>query len=100
MPVEAQACGKPVIALGKGGPWKPSFQSMALDRRGFHIAAPPESFLRDLGRCALRCGCGAPAHATAFDPAAIRQHALHFDRPEFKARITTYLADKMGITIA
>ena len=39
-------------------------------------------------------------HATAFDPAAIRQHALRFDRPEFKARITTYLADKMGITIA
>ena len=37
---------------------------------------------------------------TAFDPVAIRQHALYFDRPEFKTRITTFLADKMGIAIA
>src|SRR4029450_2579461 len=38
--------------------------------------------------------------ATAFDPVAIRQHALHFDRPEFKTQIITFLADKMGKAIA
>jgi hypothetical protein len=38
-------------------------------------------------------------HAAAFDPGAIRQNALRFDRPEFKAHIITFLADKMGMTI-
>jgi hypothetical protein len=38
-------------------------------------------------------------HAEAFDPIAIRQNALRFNRPEFKTRITAFLTDKMGITI-
>jgi hypothetical protein len=37
---------------------------------------------------------------TAFDPEAIRRNALRFDRPGFKARITTFLAGKMGVAIA
>ncbi|MDQ3829531.1 MAG: glycosyltransferase family 4 protein, partial [Candidatus Tectomicrobia bacterium] len=37
--------------------------------------------------------------AAAFDPHAIRQNALGFDRPEFKGKIKAFLADKTGVAI-
>jgi glycosyltransferase involved in cell wall biosynthesis len=101
VPVEAQACGKPVIAFGKGGILETVMP--------INDAAPDETphrtptgvFFYD---AAVEALCDAVSlyrrHVTAFDPAAIRQNALRFDRPEFKARISTFLAGKMGMTIA
>jgi glycosyltransferase involved in cell wall biosynthesis len=101
VPVEAQACGKPIIALGRGGvletvvPLNGAAPDDAVNR------SPTGVFFYDAAVDAL---CDAVLlcrrHVLAFDPAAIRRHALRFDRPEFKARITTFLADKMGSAIA
>jgi glycosyltransferase involved in cell wall biosynthesis len=100
VPLEAQACGKAVIALGKGGaletviPLRGAAPGVMANRR------PTGIFFAEAAVDAL---CEAVAvyrqHAGAFDPSAIRQHALHFDRPEFKSRVTSYLADKMGIAV-
>ena len=101
VPVEAQACGKPVIALGKGGALE---TVVPLNGRTLDEAANRsptgvffyEAAVEALCEAVLLCR----RHVIAFDPEAIRQHALRFDRPEFKARIITFLTDKMGRAIA
>ena len=101
VPVEAQACGKPVIAFGKGG-----ILETVIPING---AAPDETPDRTptgvfFYEAAVEALCDAVSlyrrHVTAFDPAAIRQNALRFDRPEFKARISSFLAAKVGVVIA
>jgi glycosyltransferase involved in cell wall biosynthesis len=100
VPLEAQACGKPVIAFGKGGALETVIPLNGAGLGATSCRSPTGVFFYEASVDAL---CDAVAmcqrHATAFDPAAIRQNALHFDRPEFKARITTFLADKMGMAI-
>jgi glycosyltransferase involved in cell wall biosynthesis len=100
VPLEAQACGKPVIALGKGGALEtviPINRTVAATR----LCCSPTGVLFDEASVEALCEAVAlyQQHATAFDPMAIRRHALHFDRPEFKKQITSFLADKMGVTI-
>jgi glycosyltransferase involved in cell wall biosynthesis len=101
VPLEAQACGKPVIALGKGGALETVIPLHGITREAMLCRSPTGVFFDEASVDAL---CEAVStcqrHTAAFDPVAIRQHALHFDRPEFKTRITTFLADKMGIAIA
>jgi glycosyltransferase involved in cell wall biosynthesis len=101
VPLEAQACGKPVIALGKGGALETVIPLNSTAPEVMPCRSPTGIFFNATSVDAL---CEAVSvyqqHAEAFDPAAIRQHALHFDRPEFRTRITTFLADKMGIAIA
>ncbi|HEX9867409.1 MAG TPA: glycosyltransferase, partial [Candidatus Tectomicrobia bacterium] len=101
VPVEAQACGKPVIAFGKGG-----ILETVIPING---AAPDETPDRTptgvfFYEAAVEALCDAVSlyrrHVTAFDSAAIRQNALRFDRPEFKARISSFLAAKVGVVIA
>jgi glycosyltransferase involved in cell wall biosynthesis len=100
VPLEAQACGKPVIAFGKGGALETVIPLNGAGLGATSCRSPTGVFFYEASVDAL---CDAVAmcqrHATAFDPAAIRQNALRFDRPEFKARITTFLADKMGMAI-
>jgi glycosyltransferase involved in cell wall biosynthesis len=101
VPLEAQACGKPVIALGRGGALETVIPLIHKARGSTACGSPTGVFVGEASAEAL---CEAVAafqrHAGAFDPVAIRQHALHFDRPQFKTRITTFLADKMGVAIA
>jgi glycosyltransferase involved in cell wall biosynthesis len=101
VPVEAQACGKPVVAFGKGG-----ILETVIPLNG---AAPDETPSRSptgvfFYEAAVEPLCDAVSlcrrHVTAFEPAAIRQNALRFDRPEFKTRISTFLAGKVGMVIA
>jgi glycosyltransferase involved in cell wall biosynthesis len=101
VPLEAQACGKPVIAFGKGGILETVIPLNGVAASEMDYRTPTGVFFYEAAVDAL---CDAVAicrqHATAFDPAAIRQNALRFDRPEFRGRITSFLADKMGMTIA
>jgi glycosyltransferase involved in cell wall biosynthesis len=93
VPLEAQACGRPVIALGKGGalesvvPLPESWPPAASDREptGVFFREPTVEALCDAVRLFQR-------HAAAFDPQAIRRNALRFDRPVFKTRIRSFLA--------
>jgi glycosyltransferase involved in cell wall biosynthesis len=101
VPVEAQACGKPVIAFGKGGALETVVPLDSPGAETLPCLSPTGVFFYEATVEAL---CDAVAlcqrHASAFNPTAIRQNALRFDRPEFKARITSFLADKMGMAIA
>jgi len=100
VPVEAQACGRPVIAFGKGGILEtviPINGSTALETPShsptgvFFYEAAVEALCDAVSLCRQRM--------TAFDPLAIRQNALRFDRPEFKARISSFLASKVALAI-
>lgn len=89
-PVEAQACGVPVIAFGRGGALE---TVVGLDDAS--AGAPPTGLffeeqtvegLIDAVERFERAGA-------AFDPAAIRRHALGFDRPRFKETLERLVLD-------
>ena len=92
-PVEAQACGRPVIALGKGGAREtvqphPGFPST--DAWPATDAAPTGVLYTDQSAEALiEAVRFFEAHERDFDPPAIRASVQRFDRPrylsEFKA---------------
>jgi glycosyltransferase involved in cell wall biosynthesis len=75
-PVEAQACGRPVIALGRGG----ALETVIDGVTGVLVPdSSPEAFADGIAR----------AHQIRFDPVAIRSHALQFDRSVFARSIKT-----------
>jgi len=74
VPVEAMACGKPVIAFGKGG----ALETVIEGRTGILF---PEQNVESLIE-AIR-----PFQSTVFDFNLIRSHALQFDREIFKQKI-------------
>jgi glycosyltransferase involved in cell wall biosynthesis len=84
VPVEAMACGKPVIAFGKGGALdsvKPGVSGMLFDHQ-----TP----------AALNAAVAAfEETADRFDPHAIRAHAETFDVSVFKAKMQTALTRLM-----
>lgn len=96
VPLEANASGRPVIALGQGGsletvvpanaPETPQTLSQKLETAltGVFFFHPSASALADAVRFF-------EAHEAVFDPAALRQHALPFDRQQFKQRIRQFL---------
>jgi glycosyltransferase involved in cell wall biosynthesis len=92
-PVEAQACGRPVIALGKGGA-----RETVVPHPGFPAAgawpaasAAPTGVLYpdQTAESLIEAVHFFEAHERDFDPAAIRASVQRFDRPrylvEFKA---------------
>jgi glycosyltransferase involved in cell wall biosynthesis len=101
VPVEAQACGKPVIAFGKGGVLETVIPLNGAAPDDTPSRSPTGVFFYD---AAVEALCDAVSlcqrHLTAFEPAAIRRNALRFDRSKFKARISAFLADKVGLVIA
>jgi glycosyltransferase involved in cell wall biosynthesis len=80
VPVEAQACGRPVVALGRGG----ALETVEDGITGILVSEPTvEAFADGLRR----------AQSVSFDPARIRAHALRFERSRFAREIQTYVAD-------
>ena len=74
VPVEAQACGRPVIALARGG----ALDTVIDNVTGVLVPeSTPEAFAAAIARL---------KHIT-FNPDVIRQHALRFDRAEFTRSI-------------
>lgn len=98
VPLEAMACGKPVIAYAKGGaletvipldvPVSRTGEIESSGRRtptGLFFSDPtPESLLAALRVFEQSRAC--------FDPSAIRAHALSFDRAHFKQHIGQAIA--------
>ena len=73
-PVEAQACGTPVIALGRGG----ALETVVDGVTGVLVAEPTaQAFAAGIAR----------AKQLSFDRAAIRAHAVTFDRAVFSRAI-------------
>ncbi len=87
VPVEAQACGTPVVALNEGG----AAESVIDGTTGVLVDGRSPSALANGLRRAIEI---------PFDPEALRAHALRFSRPrfltEFQAAIDAALAEKPG----
>lgn len=80
-PVEAQATGRPVIAFGGGG----ALESVVDGVTGvFFEEQTPEALRQAVQRAVTQ----------PFDPDAIRQHALQFDRKVFCRRMTDFVHEK------
>src|SRR5213078_380416 len=70
VPLEAQACGRPVVALGRGG----ALETVRPGETGVLVAeAVPEAFADGIAR----------ALNGRFDTGAIRRHAERFSRARF-----------------
>ncbi len=82
VPVEAQACGRPVICYGAGG----ALESVVEGRTGVYFQAPTAPALWEAVE---------RAENIDWDPDAIRRHSLSFSRPQFQARMKALL-DEYG----
>jgi glycosyltransferase involved in cell wall biosynthesis len=78
-PVEAQACGTPVIAFGRGG----SRETVVQGKTGlFFMEQTPESLVEAVAEFEAMAG--------GFNPAQIREHAEQFSTAAFRARFATF----------
>ena len=81
-PLEAQACGKPVIAYGKGG----ALETVRDGETGlFFTEQDPGALAEAVRKAALM----------TFDAHLLRAHAMRFDRTLFKERLRGYI-EKAG----
>jgi glycosyltransferase involved in cell wall biosynthesis len=83
-PVEAQACGRPVIGCGQDG----ATETVADGVTG--VLFQPQTI--DALRAALR-----RFESLNFDPARCREHSLAFSVPLFRARMNAFLAGLPGL---
>lgn len=86
-PVEAQACGTPVIAFGKGG---------ALETvRGLNHTAPTGLFFEEQSIPALKLAVQAfEYNQSKFTSRACVENASRFHPDQFKAAVTAFVAEK------
>jgi glycosyltransferase involved in cell wall biosynthesis len=83
VPVEAQACGRPVVALGRGG----ALETVVPGQTGVLVDDDSAPSLAAGLRTAV---------TTPFDTAAIRAHALRFGRKRFAEGISTIIDETMA----
>ncbi len=81
--VEAQACGKPVIAYAAGG----ALETVRAGETGVLFEAQSVAGLAEAVEAAAR---------RTFDPSMIRAHALAFDKEIFKSRIRALAAPALA----
>jgi len=89
VPVEAMACGAPVIALGQGGATEtvvPLESPGRVAPTGVWFSEQTMDRLADAITCFER-------HADAFDPAACRRQALRFAAERFDEQLFAVLDD-------
>ena len=93
-PIEAQACGRPVIAFGRGGALEtvigglPTSSFAPQSSTGVFFAEQSAESMAD----AIRFFESIETH---FSPAFIRHHAEHFDALRFKAEMGAFINVKM-----
>jgi glycosyltransferase involved in cell wall biosynthesis len=81
-PIEAQASGRPVIAYGGGGALETVIEGVTGEFFGEKSA---ESLAGTVSRF----------DPSRYDPRAIRTHAERFDKEVFKARISTFIEERL-----
>ncbi len=91
-PVEAMACGRPVIAYGKGGALE---TVRGLDAPEGNGGRPTGIFFYEQTAEALKVAVESfEANMRAFDPSSIRQAAMAFDKGVFKDKIGKFILDR------
>jgi glycosyltransferase involved in cell wall biosynthesis len=84
LPVEAQACGTPVIAFGRGG----AVETVLDGQTGlFFNEQSVEALIHAVERFEKQC--------SDFDPRLIREHALKFSRERFSREILDFVEQKV-----
>jgi glycosyltransferase involved in cell wall biosynthesis len=78
VPVEAMACGKPVIAFGKGG----ALETVIDGTTGILFSEQNKESMESAIRKFTQL---------SFDGAVIRNHALQFDKHVFVRRVTEFI---------
>jgi glycosyltransferase involved in cell wall biosynthesis len=93
-PLEAQACGRPVIAYGKGGALETviPLKDFQEGRKGFFsgIFFPEQS-----ESAMIQAVDDLESHLSLLDPVKVRSHALSFDRQVFRERVIQSLLEKL-----
>ncbi len=83
VPVEAQACGTPVIAFGKGG----ALETVIPGETGFFFAEQtPDSLIAAVEQF---------ESAPALNPERIRENAERFDKDRFKTVLKTFVDSRI-----
>ena len=90
MPVEAQACGAPVVAFGRGG------ATETVIPPGRRAAPTGLWFAEQTAECLADALQTLERTAGTFDPAAARRQALRFNQPRFAEELLGYLAGVLG----
>lgn len=83
-PLEAQACGKPVVAYGSGGALETVTESTGV----FFAEQTPEALMAAVREF--------EADRERFVPEAIRRNAEKFDRPVFKRTMESFVRSKLN----
>jgi len=84
VPVEAMACGKPVLAFARGGALETVIDRPGLRTGNLFGEQSVEALLEGLRIM----------KETEFDPAALRRHAETFGRDLFKERMKAYCLER------
>jgi glycosyltransferase involved in cell wall biosynthesis len=82
-PLEAQACGRPVVALARGG----ALETVAPGETGFLVEQPTAEAFAD---------AIAQATGRSFDPTVIRLHAERFGRARFHKEMEAAIQDALS----
>jgi len=83
MPVEAQACGTPVIAYGKGG----ALETVVEGQTGlFFDKQEPENLIKAVERF---------EQTGHLNPEKIRENALRFSVPKFQEKLKSFISDAL-----
>ena len=83
VPLEAQACGRPVVALGRGG----ALETVVDGETGVLVEPGADALAEGLQRVTRM----------TWDPTAIRRHAETFSRDRFVADIQAAIDDTMAV---
>lgn len=87
LPVEAQACGTPVIAFGKGGALETVLDGVTGILYKQQTVASLSEAIREF-----------ESRSADFDPIRIRQHAELFNKEIFRDKIKSFVTDKLSNT--
>jgi len=95
VPVEAQACGTPIIALGRGGATE---TVVPLEAAWQGMPSPPTGvwFQEQTPACLAEAIETLEREQDAFDARAIRRHALQFDGRRFAEEFFGYVDEVMN----
>lgn len=96
VPLEAQMCGKPVIAFGKGGALETvlAFNEENISRRAQESTG---IFFYEQNHESL-CQAVQKFPTLEFNPAFIKNHALQFSSDQFRRQMVSFLNDCLGRT--
>jgi glycosyltransferase involved in cell wall biosynthesis len=86
------ACGRPVVALGRGGATE-----TVVDPESAGGAAPTGILYREAGPEGLAAAIGRFERLEGdFEPPALRAHAARFDRPRFREEVRRAMEEFAG----